>query len=256
MEPSVAQKQSVSDNRGPELRFRSTSGQFRAGTLRHAAIQPERGRGLPTRGFFYAMEMHQVRYFLAVARTLNFTRAAEECNVAQPSLTRAIRQLEEELGGDLFRRERPHAIMTELGERMHPLLKQCHDSALGARSLASSIKSGEVGALRLALSRSIDLSLFIPHLNELRQHFSQLELKFVRGTGPEVAEILKKGQADLAIAASMGDAWDRLDSWPLFTESFVLLVNSAHRLARHADVSFDDLREERLLVRTYCEHAD
>ena len=45
------------------------------------------------------MEMHQVRYFLAVARTLNFTRAAEECHVAQPSLTRAIRQLEGELGG-------------------------------------------------------------------------------------------------------------------------------------------------------------
>jgi DNA-binding transcriptional LysR family regulator len=201
------------------------------------------------------MEMHQVRYFLAVARTLNFTRAAEECNVAQPSLTRAIRQLEEELGGDLFRRERPRAIMTELGERMHPLLKQCHDSAVGARSLASSIKSGEVGALRLALSRSIDLSLFIPHLNELKQHFRQLELKFVRGTGAEVAEILKKGQADLAIAAAMGDAWDRLDSWPLFTESFVLLVNSAHRLAKHTDVSFEDLREERLLVRTYCEHA-
>ena len=50
------------------------------------------------------MEMHQVRYFLAVARTLNFTRAAEECNVAQPSLTRAIKLLEGELGGDLFRR--------------------------------------------------------------------------------------------------------------------------------------------------------
>ena len=55
------------------------------------------------------MEMHQVRYFLAVARTLNFTRAADECNVTQPSLTRAIKQLEAELGGDLFRRERPHA---------------------------------------------------------------------------------------------------------------------------------------------------
>ena len=52
------------------------------------------------------MEMQQVRYFLAVARTLNFTRAAEECNVAQPTLTRAIQQLEEEFGGDLFRRER------------------------------------------------------------------------------------------------------------------------------------------------------
>ena len=81
------------------------------------------------------MEMHQVRYFLAVARTLNFTRAAEECNVAQPSLTRAVRQLEDELGGDLFRRERPHAQLTELGQRMQPLLQQCYDSALGAAVL-------------------------------------------------------------------------------------------------------------------------
>jgi DNA-binding transcriptional LysR family regulator len=52
------------------------------------------------------MEMHQVRYFLAVARLLNFTRAAAECNVAQPSLTRAIKQLENEFGQELFRRER------------------------------------------------------------------------------------------------------------------------------------------------------
>jgi DNA-binding transcriptional LysR family regulator len=63
------------------------------------------------------MEMHQVRYFLAVARTLNFTKAADHCNVAQPSLTRAVKQLEAELGGDLFRRERP-AQLTELGQRM------------------------------------------------------------------------------------------------------------------------------------------
>ena len=75
------------------------------------------------------MEMHQVRYFLAVARVLNFTRAADECNVTQPSLTRAIKQLEAELGGDLFRRERPAAQLTELGQRMHPLLKQCYEAA-------------------------------------------------------------------------------------------------------------------------------
>ena len=76
------------------------------------------------------MEMHQVRYFLAVARALNFTRAAEECNVAQPSLTRAIRQLEDELGGDLFRRERPHAQLTELG---HACSRSC-SSVTTARS--------------------------------------------------------------------------------------------------------------------------
>ena len=80
------------------------------------------------------MEMHQVRYFLAVTRTLNFTRAADECNVTQPSLTRAIKQLEAELGGDLFRRERPAAQLTELGQRMQPLLQQCYEAASGARA--------------------------------------------------------------------------------------------------------------------------
>src|SRR5438034_11525801 len=108
------------------------------------------------------MEMHQVRYFLATVSELNFTKAAEKCNVSQPSLTRAIKQLEGELGGDLFRRERPQAQLTELGERMHPLLKQCYESALGARSLASSLKSGAVGSLRLALSRTTELSLVMP----------------------------------------------------------------------------------------------
>ena len=161
------------------------------------------------------MEMHQVRYFLAVARALNFTRAAEECNVAQPSLTRAIRQLEGELGGDLFRRERPHAQLTELGQRMLPLLKQCYDSAVSARSLASAIKKGEVGSLRLALSSTIDPSLVTPHVVELGKLFDGLELKLLRGTGSEVLEHLKQGNVELAIAAKIEDEWERLDSWAL-----------------------------------------
>jgi DNA-binding transcriptional LysR family regulator len=202
------------------------------------------------------MEMHQVRYFLAVARMLNFTRAAEECNVAQPSLTRAIRQLEDELGGDLFRRERPHAQLTELGQRMQPLLQQCYDSALGARSLASSIKSGEVGSLRIALSATIETALLMPYILQLRKHFKRLEVKLLRGTALQVAEFLKSGSAELAIATSLGDTWDRLDTWPLFTEGFVLVVGGSHHLAGCSSIQLSDLRGEALLMRTYCEHSE
>lgn len=201
------------------------------------------------------MEMHQVRYFLAVAQLLNFTRAAEECNITQPSLTRAIKQLEAELGGDLFRRERPAAQLTELGQRMHPLLKQCYDAAIGARSLASSFKGGEIGALRIALTHSIDLSLLIPHLNEIRRQFNQLEFRFLRGTSREVGEFLKKGEAELGIAAEIDEAWDRLDTWPLFTEAFDLIVSRDHRLAGHDTIEPVDLRAEQLLGRSYCEHS-
>jgi DNA-binding transcriptional LysR family regulator len=201
------------------------------------------------------MEMHQVRYFLAVARTLNFTRAADECNVSQPSLTRAIKQLEAELGGDLFRRERPTQL-TELGQRMHPLLKQCFEAAVGARSLASAFKSGEVGALRIALTHAVDLSLLIPFLNQIRRQFNRLELKFLRGDSREVAEMLKKGDAELGIAAELDETWERLDSWPLFTENFRLVLSKGHRLAKQDDIALEDLQSEQWLSRTYCEHAD
>jgi DNA-binding transcriptional LysR family regulator len=199
------------------------------------------------------MEMHQVRYFLAVARTLNFTRAADECNVAQPSLTRAIKLLEGELGGDLFRRERPRAMLTPLGERMYPLLKQCYDSAQSARALASMINDGEVGTLKLAVSSSIELSLIMSHVNELRKAVNEIELKILRGTGPQLVEYMKSGEAELTIAASIGDAWDRLDTWKLFDEPFDMVFSRSHRLANHEHISLDDLRPERFLLRSHCE---
>jgi DNA-binding transcriptional LysR family regulator len=202
------------------------------------------------------MEMHQVRYFLAAVSELNFTKAAEKCNVSQPSLTRAIKQLEAELGGDLFRRERPQAQLTELGERMLPLLKQCYESALGARSLASSIKSGEIGTLRLALSRTIELTPLLCHFGELSRLFAGLDMKLLRGSIPEIVEHLKRGEAELAIAGEIGEEWERLDKWPLFTERFDLLLNSTHELASKTDLEFDQLHQERFLRRVYCENAE
>jgi DNA-binding transcriptional LysR family regulator len=201
------------------------------------------------------MEMHQIRYFLAVSRTLNFTRAAEECNVAQPSLTRAIKQLEAELGGDLFRRERPAAQLTELGQRMQPLLKQCFEAATGARALATSFKGGKIGTLRIAIANAVDIALLIPHLNHLKRMFNTLEFRLLRGNSKEIGEYLKTGEAELGIAVEIDRDWDRLDSWPLFTESFQLVVNRRHPLADKDQVEFEELEQQHLLSRAYCECA-
>src|SRR5689334_1165316 len=197
--------------------------------------------------------MHQVRYFLAVARTLNFTRAADECNVTQPSLTRAIKQLEGELGGDLFRRERPAAQLTELGQRMLPLLKQCYDSAQSARSIAASIKSGDVSSLRLALSHTIDVQTVLPLIAELAKHFRGMELKLYRGSASDVVEHLKRGNAELGLVATTSDEWDRLDIWPLFEEPFSLAVHRDNKLAKQDKIQAADIPGQQLLTRSYCE---
>jgi DNA-binding transcriptional LysR family regulator len=118
-----------------------------------------------------------------------------------------------------------------------------------------SMKKGEVASLRLALSHTFDINLLMPHLNEVRQRFDRLDCRLLRGTAAEVVGLLKNGEAEIALASDLGEDWDRLDRWPLFTEDFILLVNAQHRLAQRRSVELKELRDERLLLRTYCEHS-
>jgi len=201
------------------------------------------------------MEMHQIRYFLAVARTLSFTQAAEECHVAQPSLSRAIIKLEEELGGDLFRRERRLTHLTELGRMMLPLLTQCFESAVQAKQLATSYKKGKCAPLRIGMSHTINMQIVIQPLSELVKAFPGLELKFMRGTAGEVGSELKSGDIEIAIACPLPEAWERLESWELFTEPFQLAVSGKHELAMRNAVTLDQIKGLRLLRRRYCEQA-
>ncbi len=201
------------------------------------------------------MEMHQVRYFLAVSRTLNFTRAAEDCNVSQPALTRAVQQLEQELAGKLLRREGKLSHLTELGQRMLPLMQQCYESAIAAKTLATSIKKGAAASLSLALSHSIDMGMLTPCLAEMRRAFPGLHLRTLRGSVEEIGEHLKKGQVEFAIAGPLGAAWDRLNRWPLFAEDFALAVHEDHALAGRNAVEMGQLAKEQILVNPTCDTA-
>jgi DNA-binding transcriptional LysR family regulator len=137
--------------------------------------------------------MHHIRYFLAVGETLNLTKAAERCNVTQPALTRAIKALENELGGELLRRERALSHLTELGQRMLPMLRNCYETALAAKSVAASIKRREAAPLTVAISHSVPLGRFERLLLELARALPGLQLTLHRGSSREVAEALRLG---------------------------------------------------------------
>ena len=83
------------------------------------------------------MELHEIRYFLALSRTLNFPKAAEACNVSQPALTRAVQKMEDELGGLLFSRERGNTHVTDLGRLLEPQLAQVVERTEAARNAAA-----------------------------------------------------------------------------------------------------------------------
>ena len=185
-----------------------------------------------------------------MARTLSFTQAAEECHVAQPSLSRAIIKLEEELGGDLFRRERRLTHLTELGRMMLPLLSQCFESANAAEQLATSYKKGKCAPLRIGLSHTVNMQIVIQPLSELVRAFAGLELKFFRGTAGEVLEPqLQSGAIELAIACPLPEEWERLESGTFsLDERFELAVNSDHALAMNNAVSLEHMRSRGLFA--------
>ena len=202
------------------------------------------------------MEMYQIRYFLSVARELNFTRAAEECGVAQPSLSRAIKQLEAELGDELFRRERPQAILTELGHRMLPILTRCFESAAAAQALAAGTGKGGAGALRVALSPTIGVELVLAALREATKLFDGLELVVRRESAAGTLDLLKTGEVEVAVSGGDDlEARPWLERFPLFDEGFVLISTREHRLANSASCGLDDLREERFVLPRHAEHG-
>ena len=202
------------------------------------------------------MELHQVQYFVALARSMNFTRAAEQCNVTQPALTKAIQKLEYELGGPLVFRERQLTQLTDLGKLMLPMLDRSLSAVEAARSNANEFKRKKVATLRVALTPSISASILMRPLAEVTRQVSGLQVDLVEVNSSNVFDGLLSGEIGVALGSScIGDAPDRIDRWGLFDEKVLVACAADGRLAEGAEASLKDLRAARWLEPADCEIA-
>jgi len=202
------------------------------------------------------MEMHQVRYFLAVCDTLNFTRAAERCNVTQPALTRAIQKLEEELGGLLFRRERSLTHLTDLGRLMRPHLEQVLSETATAKRAAKGFLTLDGAALSLGVMCTIGPQRFMGFLAEFRARHPGIELTLTESVPPRLVELLMEGKLDVAVMAQPGPFEERFDVRPLYRERFVIAFPAGHRFEARNALSVADVDGENYLSRINCEYRD
>ena len=141
--------------------------------------------------------MHQVRYFLAVADTLNFTRAAEQCHVSQPALTRAIQQLEEEMGGLLLRRERKLTHLTDFGRLIEPHLRQLSADADAAKSTAKKFLNLQEAQIRLGIMCTVGPARFMGFLAGFHVANPGCELTLVEGVPKDLPTCCWKGNSTL-----------------------------------------------------------
>lgn len=189
------------------------------------------------------MEMHQVRYFLAVARTLNFTRAAEESNVTQPSLTRAIQKLEEEFGGLLFRRERALTHLTDLGRLMLPHLERAYDAAQAAKTLAKGVGKATVAPLSLGIATTLRGTHFDQSIAEVGEGLPGFQLKISTGDGEHLMQDLLRGDLDILILAEPRNPHERLDVVELFRQNYAVVAPADHPLATMEGAALSDLAD-------------
>ncbi len=199
------------------------------------------------------MEMQQVKYFLAVCETLNFTQAAAISNVTQPALTRAIQKLEEEFGGLLFRRERKLTHLTDLGLLVKPQLEVILRQTELAKSTAQSFVQLKDAPLKIGVMCTVGPMRFIGFLSGFGRAHKGVELSLQEATPESLYDSLLAGELDLAIMTPPEKVTERINILPLYEERFVVAFPLGHRFDDLSEVPMAEVAGESYLLRVNCE---
>jgi LysR family hydrogen peroxide-inducible transcriptional activator len=193
------------------------------------------------------MEMHQLRYVVAVARTGNFSRAAEQCHVAQPSLSQQIRKLEDELGQRLFDRMKRAVKLTPHGEAFLPHAVRILEEADVAKREATEARHLLRGTLTFGVLPTIAPYLLPEALAEFTGKYPGVEILVEENTTARLLELADRCDIEFALA-SQPIQDDRFEVHELFAEELLLALPPKHPLTRKRTVSAADLEGERLIV--------
>lgn len=192
------------------------------------------------------MELRHLRYFIAVAEELNFSRAAEQLHIAQPPLSRQIRQLEDDIGVQLLVRNKRHVDLTEAGQVFLDEAKKLLAQAAHATEITRQTQNREAGSVRIAIASG--LGGLVSHVvAEYCQRFpaTDIECKDVFSTLQN--EALRKGEIDVGFMRPPVDH-DHLESELLQEEEFFAVLPRTHRLAKRASLRLGEIADEPLII--------
>ena len=193
------------------------------------------------------MEMHQLRYVVAVARTGNFSRAAEHCHVAQPSLSQQVQKLEVELGERLFDRMKREARLTSHGEAFLRRAVRILEEVDAAKRESSDAQSLLRGTLTVGVLPTIAPYLLPAVLTGFTERFPGVEVVVQEDTTARLLKLAQDHEIELALA-SLPIADERMEVRALFAEELKVALPPGHPLTRRRTISAADLKGERLIV--------
>lgn len=199
------------------------------------------------------MEMFQVRYVLAAAKSLNFTKAAAQCNVSQPALTKAVKTLEAELGAAVFHREGKKILLSDFGRSLLPHLQHILHETEATRSLADNFRLLTKVPIRLGVMSTIGPVRLSRFLAKFQTDHPGVEVAVSESSAEDLKSRLENADLDLAVLNAMGDARDSFTVHDLYKERYVVIFPPEHRLAKLNAIKLADLSDEPYVDRLSCE---
>jgi LysR family transcriptional regulator, hydrogen peroxide-inducible genes activator len=193
------------------------------------------------------MELHQLRYFCAVAETGNFSRAAEQSHVSQPSLSQQIMKLEDELGARLFDRLGRAVRLTDLGKTFLPRARAVLRELEAARGDVVERKDSISGLVTVGVIPTVAPYFLPSRLTSFSRKFPQAELIVVEEITPVLLDRLRASTIDVAILA-LPIRGHEFETTPLLTERLFAALPRNHKLAKRRALSLKDLRSEPFLL--------
>ena len=193
------------------------------------------------------MTLTELRYIVAVARLRHFGRAAEACFVSQPTLSVAVKKLEDELGVVLFERGTGEATPTAIGERIIEQAQRAIEQAQAVKEIAKQGKDPLQGALRIGVIYTIAPYLLPSLVRLLHKRAPQMPLHLQENYTHRLRELLKQGDIDAAILALPFEE-PGFAIQPVYDEPFVVALPRDHAWAKRKSIKTAELRRENLVL--------
>jgi DNA-binding transcriptional LysR family regulator len=185
------------------------------------------------------MEIKQLKFFLAVAETLNFTRAAERVGIAQPPLSQRIRALERELGTALFTRTKRKVALTQAGETLLIHARRLVNASEHAKGIVRAVRDGRQGMLNVGAIFSTIYTLMPTALRALKAHAPDIAVNLREMTIANQLRALREGQIDVGILRPPVQE-PHIVTEVLYEEQFIAALPSDHALSRQRAISVQD----------------
>lgn len=202
------------------------------------------------------IDIRRIRYFLKLTETLNFSEAARALHVTQSGLTKAISQLEKDVGGSLLRREGKNTHLTQLGVSLVEHFVQVDQSARRAQETARRLVNGDMPVLRIGLMCTIGPHLVSDFLASYRRIEPELEFVIRDLSRSELSGTLLNGEVDVALVGAELTGTQRFRYVELYRETMVFACANDHRFAKRTSVSIEDVLQEPYIDRLQCEFRD